>query len=755
MLIGIITSLIIFIAFYAVSFVPAVKIKAGKIDVYLYLLLCSANTAVIAAAYAYIKLCLDKSFTEFKIWFYILYFLVSAVASLLISCEKCNNKRFFKSVAVILPLIIVLEAGIFNAGVFGNKVTEELLNADINLNVDTENNIYYISSNGTLTYDCSITDVEYIRISIDAKATNYGYVNVLYTDKASINNFKTAYSKRFYKTTQDLQIPITPYKELTGLKLEFRDLQSRVTVSGVSAAVGKQLNFSYARMIILFLVALLVLCIKHYKLYKIVYEPQKLSHFVSILAVFLLCAVIPVSILSVSNKDAVKYDPDNVQYASIYIKQYDALSKGRLDLDINVDERLDTLVNPYDWDLRSTQNVSSSWDHSYYNGKYYCYFGVVPVFTVYAPYYHITGMMPCDETVTSILMLEALLFLFLTAVKLTKLFIPRCSLMGLLSGLIMLGLGSGVVSLCVFSAMYTIAILSALANMFAVIFFSLCAYDTKRPKIKYLCLALSGIFAVLCAGSRVTTALMLLCVVPLYFAILRDNALKIKAKLISVISFAVPLLAGAASLMWFNYARFGSVFEFGSTYQITVSDVAANKISLSRLPSALYHIFLQELSVEGNFPYLSYSVRNLSNYSQYVYCDASAGMINFPAIFYGFFGSGYMFIKSKKNTVRDWFFAIALVTSLGVAFAVHCMGGVVFRYIGEILPLCAVAAFWFFNTWLTHKKHSAFSTGAVTLLFIGTAVLCLLPTVNCYSYSTALTKHIPFLIDSLERIFTF
>ena len=755
MLIGIIVALIIYIAVYAVVFIPSVKMKIGKIDTYLYILLCFANTALLTVAQAYIKLCLDNSFTAFNTAFSLFYFLLSAACALLLSGENCNNKRFIKSVAVIFPLIIVLEVGVFNVSAFKNRVTTELLNAEICSNVDAQNNIYCISSNGTLTYDCSITDVEYIRINIDAKATNSGYVTVLYTDKASVNYFQTAYSKRFYKTTQELQIPISPYNELTGLKLEFRDMQSDITVSGVSAVVGKSLDLSYIRMVILFLILLSILCIKHFKLYSIVYQPQKVTHFISILAVFILCTVIPISVLSMSWKDAVEYNPDDVQYASIYIKQYDALNKGRLDLDISADERLDTLVNPYDWNLRYSENVSSNWDHSYYNGKYYCYFGIVPVFTVYAPYYLATGMMPCDAAVTSILTLEILLFLFLAAVKLTKLFIPRCNLLGLLSGLVMLGLGSGIMALCVFSAMYTIAILSALANMFAVIFFSLCAYDAKRPALKYVYLALSGIFAVLCAGSRPTTALMLLCVVPLYIAILRDKALKIKTKLISIISFAVPLAAGAATLMWFNYARFGSAFEFGSTYQITVSDVSANEISLSRLPSALYHIFLQELNVDGNFPYLTYSVRSLNNYGQYVYCDASGGMINFPAIFLGVFGCSYMLIKSRENSVRNWFFATALVTSVSVAFAVHCMGGVVFRYIVDILPLCAVAAFYFLNRWLTYKKHSAFSVVTVMLLFIGTALLSLMPTVNYYGFGTALTNYFPWLIDSLESIFTF
>ena len=36
-------------------------------------------------------------------------------------------------------------------------------------------------------------------------------------------------------------------------------------------------------------------------------------------------------------------------------------------------------------------NVDAQWDTAYYNGKYYCYFGILPVLVYYLPYYLLTG----------------------------------------------------------------------------------------------------------------------------------------------------------------------------------------------------------------------------------------------------------------------------------------------------------------------------------------------------------------------------
>ena len=53
------------------------------------------------------------------------------------------------------------------------------------------------------------------------------------------------------------------------------------------------------------------------------------------------------------------------------------------------------MANPYDFFARRGLAASDGhqfiWDHAYFNGRYYCYFGVVPALLTFVPYQLITG----------------------------------------------------------------------------------------------------------------------------------------------------------------------------------------------------------------------------------------------------------------------------------------------------------------------------------------------------------------------------
>ena len=69
----------------------------------------------------------------------------------------------------------------------------------------------------------------------------------------------------------------------------------------------------------------------------------------------------------------------------------EAILEGRLDFAYGDEAELETLNNPYDPDERREAGVTFHWDHAYYDGHYYMYFGVVPVFLLFLPYRVITG----------------------------------------------------------------------------------------------------------------------------------------------------------------------------------------------------------------------------------------------------------------------------------------------------------------------------------------------------------------------------
>ena len=78
---------------------------------------------------------------------------------------------------------------------------------------------------------------------------------------------------------------------------------------------------------------------------------------------------------------------DDIENYNIYEQQFDAFLKGQLYLDIPVDTNLLSLENPYDKTERAATGVLYAWDHAFYHGKYYSYYGTAPILVFYYPYF--------------------------------------------------------------------------------------------------------------------------------------------------------------------------------------------------------------------------------------------------------------------------------------------------------------------------------------------------------------------------------
>ncbi len=74
--------------------------------------------------------------------------------------------------------------------------------------------------------------------------------------------------------------------------------------------------------------------------------------------------------------------------------QYELMAEnileGRIYFDYGDEAGLLEMENPYDPDARDKAGVRYHWDHAFYNGRYYMYFGIVPVFLAFLPYRIIT-----------------------------------------------------------------------------------------------------------------------------------------------------------------------------------------------------------------------------------------------------------------------------------------------------------------------------------------------------------------------------
>lgn len=259
-----------------------------------------------------------------------------------------------------------------------------------------------------------------------------------------------------------------------------------------------------------------------------------------------------------------------------YEKITDAFLKGQLYFDVEVDPALLELENPYDRDARVEAGVESRqwndmWDHAYYDGHYYMYFGVVPVLLLFMPYRVITGNPLTTYHATQIFTALFIAGLFLLFAYLTKKFFPKMPLVVYL----LLSTAVAVMSVwyCVsYPALYCTAISSALCMMiWSLYFFVRAVFDEKITKKTFLFAAAGSLLGALAFGCRPTIALGNLLVIPLFITFADKRKLTSNQWCYTVLC-ALPYVAVAAGLMWYNNARFGDPFEFGQSYQMTVAD---------------------------------------------------------------------------------------------------------------------------------------------------------------------------------------
>ncbi len=439
---------------------------------------------------------------------------------------------------------------------------------------------------------------------------------------------------------------------------------------------------------------------------------------------FLLVVILLVSACfptMVKEKELIEYEVGGRVPADIYSRQFDAWKKGQIELDLAVDHRLAELENPYDPTERANSGARYNWDYAFFDGKYYSYFGIAPILTVHAPIHALTGKLPNIPYTCLILAIAAVIMTALAYREVVLRFIKKPNLWLFLLGLAGTVCASGVYLGVLCSDMYYVAVLSA--QVFSMAFVALAVRAMREEKLwlRMILLVLAALALTLTVWSRPTVALMCVAVFPLFiefiFKIRKDT---LKDGILTVGSFALPLIAGALAVMWYNNARFGSPLDFGANYQLTVSDVALNTVDFKYLFSSFFSYFLCPMWQTEVKPFIEMQrIMVLPSGSRYFYADRACGVFAY-GLPLGILAYPRLALIEKHSGEKDlWKTAVVCVTAvlaLGIAFSDFCLGGVNMRYVYDIsVMLTLISAAVLIN--LTEKSEGAAKpvTGMITV----------------------------------------
>jgi hypothetical protein len=242
----------------------------------------------------------------------------------------------------------------------------------------------------------------------------------------------------------------------------------------------------------------------------------------------------------------------------------DALAHGQLHLRYPVvPQGFRDLPDPFDPDA----TIAYRWnqhlhDLSYYHGKLYTYWGVVPALLLFVPL-RLAGIWMSQGLAVIILCFGGLVFSVLTLRFLVRRFLPQTPTWALWAGQVTLACCNAVPFILRRAEHSEIAIGGGLCFGFLAVWLLLTGW--YGPKISLRRLSGASLALGLAVGSRPTWVIV--AIVPLLMAVAvwrsgRSDRSKVAVALVG------PLAVCGLLLMAYNFARFGTPLELGSKYQL-------------------------------------------------------------------------------------------------------------------------------------------------------------------------------------------
>ena len=314
----------------------------------------------------------------------------------------------------------------------------------------------------------------------------------------------------------------------------------------------------------------------------------------------------------------------------------DAILAGHPWLDLPVPEGLAQAADPHDVPTRNAllaQGETLYWDYAFHDGHWYSYFGVLPALLLFAPYRAITSlwvdgglMMPAAAAVQIEMFLFAL-FGSLLVVRLVGRLAPRTSVAATVIALAVFLLGANAPYLFFRQNFYTVPFAASLALTMLGLWLWTGAETSRPPRAAHDRWQVAGApplslprlaGGALCIAANVacrpTFTLVALLAFPLFWPQIRAmlhglrqgrvpwlHALKAPAAML------LPALLAVVPQLWYNHARFGSWFNFGDAYQMTVTDMTRFTLPKANILPMIGEYLLTPLRTTPNFPWVGIS----------------------------------------------------------------------------------------------------------------------------------------------------
>ncbi len=604
-------------------------------------------------------------------------------------------RRCICAVCAMMIFSVGLELTLFNINYYKTyDLVETPLSDRLEL-YKSEDDCYTIPGGTAIEF----TDInkELHNIKIDLTEENAGSVNLsLYlTDEANQYYYATPEKTIFNSVEKSEFVNVNAIGKTNALVITFDNEVEAVKLNGISVNSKRDFDFSLIRVLLVLAFLVFVYLFKPssplYK--KRLSESSNLKN--NLIAAFITIQCIIIVVVGTTNplflgmditENGLTFSPLVMEHHNQYDELAQAFMQGKLYIDNDdVPQSLKDMENPYDTVARSeTANLTGDdyrWDVAYFDGHYYVYFGIVPLLIMYLPF-RLLFNAPFPSAVG--IMLFAMVFtygVFKLLGLLCEKYFKKVSLgTYLLTSLAFVNC-CGAMFLVKRPDFYSVPIMTAMAFIIWGIYFWLKGKHTETRKGLYY--FIGALFLALSVGCRPQAVLVCAVAIPIFFDyFIKEKQILNKTGIKHLVTLAIPFIVVAAGIMYYNYIRFGSPFDFGSGYNLTTNDVTKRGFDMGRTGLGLFTYLFQPPSFNATFPFIE-SVNIETNYmGKTIYELCFGGLITSLPILW------FMFtLPSARTTLKEKRLLSSVVTLLCIGMAMVIAdtqaGGLLQRYFSD------------------------------------------------------------------------
>ncbi len=602
-----------------------------------------------------------------------------------------------KKLLLAILIIILLEVTLFNFRYYTNKMSG-LKSELIEVNKENITEKKYDGFKFEKTYKITINkEIDSVKLKLSQDSNNKIIkITPKFTDESSKFKEKELDEIQYIPNYKNREfIPITSQEKCIDLIFE---MESNGNFEIESIEINTwYFEFNFFRVITLLLISCIVLYRKEINNYFEIHQTDKKTIYIGFIIIFALLS--GYYSIGFGKKYENSAWENGMVLKDMYREFTKSIMQGKITLDFPEKYRKELLniQNYQDYSEREELKTHYLYDGAFYNGNYYCYYGVIPAVTVLVPIAVTTGIYCYSNIICLVYGTLVNIMVLIIYLKLLDKFKIKFRFILEFLGYITLLYTMQLFLLWFQPNFYQAVDLCGIFWGLLALWEIMRLENGERTKRKLFLIGFSYGCMVL------TRPVYVLYIVPIIIAIWKNFIINKKIIWNNIAAFSIPIIVMAIFQMWYNYVRFDSILEFGQFHQVTINDTSSLEFEPGIAIDGVLSFLFNPPSLERHFPFFGYKGAGVRNGND-IFTSGVLGIFWNPFLIILLTARNR--IKNNKKLKKLTLYSIILwIITIILLITNTIVAGVIQRYLAFILPALTIFAFIYWLLFISESEN--------------------------------------------------